>query len=104
MNFKTIAAITLFIFVLTLIAMLSFEKQIVVFLMSVFPKEPDKTFGYFLDLVSMMSFEIVWLILILSITWLFVANPKLTVSFAGIERSLLKQSRFYVSTILIGFF
>jgi 4-amino-4-deoxy-L-arabinose transferase-like glycosyltransferase len=104
MNFKTIAVIIVFMLVLLLVAMLSFEKQIVHILMSVFPKEPDKTFGYFRDLVSMMSFELVWLILIISLTWFFVANPAVTAYFAGIERGLLRQSRFYVSAILIGFF
>jgi hypothetical protein len=104
MNFKTIAVTVFFILVLAFVALLTFEKQAVQFLVAVFPKEPDKTTGYFCDLISLASYEVLWLALILLLSWVFLSNPVFLFGFGSLERGLLRESRFYVSAILIGFF
>jgi hypothetical protein len=104
MKLRTIAVFSLLILVLIFLALLSFEKQIVEILTDVFPKEPDKTSGYFYDLISLASLEIFWLALILVLTWVIAESPMLLWGFTRIEQGLLRESRFYVGFILIGFF
>ena len=86
---------------LTYILLRAFETELTYLIIPLFPEEPDKSFGFYRDLVRLCSNEMLWLSLFLFVTVALLLYAPLSSLIARVNRHLPERAGFY-ATLFIG--
>ena len=90
-----------------------FETELTLFIIPLFPNEPDKSFGFYRDFLRLCFNEMLWLSLFLLIAWLMLLLVPITRVMSWIENHYMRRSRVYnlvtlslflVLTIVVAFY
>jgi 4-amino-4-deoxy-L-arabinose transferase-like glycosyltransferase len=87
---------------LSYILLRAFETELTHLVIPLFPEEPDKSFGFYRDLVRLCSNEMLWLSLFLFVTVALLLYAPLWSLIARVNSQLLERAGFY-TTLFIGF-